>query len=95
MPEREQGKEQMEMAALMARLDERTQNMVDTMKRMEVAASAHKEATDKKLDDIMENHINPLKEQVSSNWWKTILIAMTGGAGGGIGIDKIIGLLIK
>ena len=89
----EQGKEQMEMAALMARLDERTQNMVDTMKRMELAASAHKEATDKRLDDMMDNHILPLKEKVNNNWWKTVLLALSGGAGGGIGLEKLIGLI--
>lgn len=81
------------IAQIVARIDERTLNMSSAMTRVETGLADHKNTTERRFDDLMEKHITPLKERVNSNWWKTILIAVTGGGASGAGIDKIFHII--
>lgn len=88
------------IAQSVARIDERTQNMVSTMQRVETGLVEHKATTDKRFDDIMEKHINPLKEQITpikeqiktGKIWLGLL-SLGGGAGGALTAEKIMHLL--
>jgi len=81
------------IAQSVARIDERTQNMAAAMGRVESGLNDHKAATERRFDEMMEKHIEPMKEQISKGRMWLGILSLGGGAGGALTAEKVLHLM--
>lgn len=73
------------LAAFMARIDERTLNMTATMSRMEGSFKDHQSAVDERFKDLLSEIIAPMQAKIDKNTLDIAIYTATGGlAGAGV-----------
>ena len=81
------------IAQIVARIDERTLNMSSTMTRVETGLADHKNSTERRFDEMMEKHIEPMKEAIAKGRMWLGILSLGGGAGGALTAEKVLHLM--
>lgn len=79
------------LAAFMARIDERTMNMTASMIRLEASFEGYQNAVDQRFKDLMRDVIAPIQTKLEKN---TVSLAVYT-AGGGLTGAGIMAMLLK
>lgn len=79
------------LAAFMARIDERTMNMTASMIRLEASFEGHQNAVDQRFKDLMRDVITPIQTKLEKN---TVSLAVYT-AGGGLTGAGVMTMILK